>query len=162
MKDSTTAARRSFARAGRALPRLLALGVLFLGACSDPRHDAATELLRLDKAMQRHAAQYGRFPETLDSRSPASRANLPHAPERKVELRLLSVTEDGYVASARRGSWVCGMSVDPRQKAQPDCFPSGASSRDLSDTVGKPAPGPERVLPLWQNASPADSIPKPR
>jgi hypothetical protein len=108
---------------------------MLLGACGSPRGDAAAELLRLDEAMTRHAAQHGRFPETLDAGRPASPTNLPYTPERKVSLRLGGVTRDGYHSTARARSWLCNMSVSPRQKTQPDCFPLSGSARDLPDTA---------------------------
>lgn len=144
MKSPPTGIRRSIAQRG-AFMHLLALA-LTLGACSNARHDARTELFRLDEAMQRHAAQYGSFPETLDARRSSSRTNLPHRPARKVDVRLLGVAPDGYQASARRGSWLCWTSVGPRQKAQPSCYPRRESSRDLPDAPGEQPPLLDGVL----------------
>jgi hypothetical protein len=113
----------------RSLAPLLGLNLL-LGACSDPRHEAVMELRRLEEAMQRHSARYGRYPETLDVQRQADATNLPHAAEGEVELRLLGGGHDRYSATARSGIWICGMSVSPAGSAPPECTPAG-----------RPAPG---------------------
>lgn len=138
------------------LTRLVIVGLL-LGACGNPRNDAATELERLHEAMQRHAAQYHRYPDTLDAGRPASATNLPYAPRRDVAVRLVGSTADGYQAQARRKSWICWIMVGPGQPATPDCSPVSPSLRNAPDSAGQPAGGLEGVL--QPGASPADSSP---
>lgn len=126
----------------RALHLVLA-GVLVAG-CGDARSEAAQELVRLNDAMQRHSAQYGRFPDTLDASRPPSAANLPYRPERDVTLSLQS-TGTGYRAAARRKSWYCWTSVGPDRKSPPDCYPLSAG---LSGVLATPARAPKTLEPV--------------
>lgn len=103
------------------------LAALVVAGCSDPRSEAAAELARLNEAMQRHSAQYGRFPDTLDASRPLSAANLPYRPEHDVTLNL-QATGSGYRAAARRKSWYCWTSVGPDRQSPPDCYPVSAGS----------------------------------
>jgi hypothetical protein len=123
---------------------ILILAGLFATACTDARSEAAHELDRLNEAMQRHSAQYGRFPDTLDANRPLSAANLPYRPERDVTLSLQS-TGTGYRAAARRKSWYCWTSVSPDRKSPPDCYPMGAGA---SGDPGAPAQAPKTLEPV--------------
>lgn len=127
---------------------------LFLGACSDGRDVAASELQRLDEDMQRHATRYGSFPETIDPALPASRANLPYVPEGRVTVRLIGATSESYAATARRGLWLCAVRVGPGQKPVADCTPTGIES---SKSAGEAPSAPlERILD--EPGAPVDSI----
>ncbi|HEU4452399.1 MAG TPA: hypothetical protein VFR81_05035 [Longimicrobium sp.] len=116
--------------------RTLSLALL-LGACGNPREDAASELRRLHEAMQRHAARHGRYPATLDAALPASPTNLPHAPERDdVALHLVQA---------------CWSSAGLEGATPPDCAPVSPSAAD--DAPGtQPPSGIGGVLTV-----PADS-----
>ena len=135
--------------------RTLSLALL-LGACGNPREDAASELRRLHEAMQRHAARHGRYPATLDASLPASSTNLPHAPERDdVALHLVQATAEGYRATARRGPWACWSSAGPEGATPPDCAPLSPSAAD--DAPGtQPPSGIGGVLTVPAD-SPADT-----
>ena len=126
----------------RSLAPLLGLSLL-VGACSDARHEAVTELQRLEEAAQRHAAQYGRFPETLDPERPAGPRNLPHRAKGEVALRLLGGGPDRYSATARSGIWLCGMSMSAAGSTPPDCAPAG---RAAPEAEAGPNPLTERIL----------------
>lgn len=154
--DSSLTAIRRFIGERHALALPLGLG-LALGACTDSRHEAVAELRRLDEAMQQHAAVYGRFPATLDPRRPVSLTNLPYAPGREVDLRLVGGTQDSYGATAGHGVWSCGIHVGPGEKGEPDCAPTGGgSSDDQPDTLGQPASPMEGLL-TPRGASPIQS-----
>ena len=147
---------RRFVGQHHALALPLGLG-LTVGACTDSRHEAITELRRLDEAMQQHAAVYGRFPATLDPHHPVSLTNLPYAPEREVNLRLLGSTEDSYGARAGHGVWVCWIGLGPGKRGEPDCAPTGDGSRDdAPNTPGQPAFPLEGIL-TPQSEAPAQS-----
>lgn len=128
---------------------------LFLGACSDGRYRAASELQRLDDAMRQHATRYGSFPETIDPALPPSRANLPYVPERKVRVRLIGATSESYAATARRGVWLCAVRVGPGQRADPDCTPTGSESSESADGA-QPAAPLEGILE--EPGAPVDSV----
>lgn len=114
---------------------------LLLAACGNSRNEAAAELLRLDAAMQQHRTSHGRYPETIDPARPATPANLPFAPERKMTVRLRAVAGDRYQATARHRSWNCWMAVGPDQPALPDCAPLTASApEDTPEAVGQAPP----------------------
>jgi hypothetical protein len=138
---------------GRA--RLLMLAALLAAGCSDARSEAAHELDRLNEAMQRHSARYGRYPDTLDTGRALSAANLPYSPERGITLSLQSAGI-GYRAAARRKSWYCWTSVGPGQKSPPDCYPVGAGS---SGDPENPAQAPKTLEPVLRppNAAPDSS-----
>lgn len=139
----------------RAFP--LALAAFFAAGCSDARTEAAQELARLNDAMQRHATQYGRFPDTLDASRPRSAANLPYKPERDVTLSLQS-TGSGYRAAARRRSWYCWTSAGLDRKTPPDCYPvSDTSSAD----PGAPAQAPRTLEPVLRPPSTAPGPDRP-
>jgi hypothetical protein len=123
---------------------VLALVAFLVAGCSDARTQAAGELARLNEAMQRHATEYGRFPDTLDASRPRSAANLPYTPERDVTLSLQS-TGAGYRAAARRRSWYCWTSVGPDRKTPPDCYPMSDTS---SAAAGAPAQAPRTLEPV--------------
>ena len=147
---------RRFVGQYRTLALPLGLG-LTVGACTDSRHEAITELRRLDQAMQQHAAVYGRFPATLDPHHPVSLTNLPYAPGRKVDLRLLGSTGDSYGARAGHGVWVCWMGMGPGKRGEPDCAPTGnGSPDDAADTPGQPA-SPLKDILTPQSEAPAQS-----
>lgn len=126
---------------------------LFLGACGGRRDEAASELRRLDEGMQQHAIRYGSFPATIDPGLPASRANLPFVPERKVRVRLIGATSESYAATARRGVWLCAVRVGLGQKAVPDCTPTGSES---SGGAGEAQHSPSLKRILDEPGAPAD------
>jgi len=132
---------------------LLVFTALLVAGCSDARTEAAEELVRLDDAMQRHSARYGRFPDTLDASRPLSAANLPYRPEHELTLSLQS-TGTGYRAAARRKSWYCWTSVGPDRKSPPDCYPMspGSSPEDVG-----PAEAPKMLEPVGPPAAAPDS-----
>jgi hypothetical protein len=145
-----------FRTIGKGKPRaLLAFAAVLVAACSDARSEAAEELVRLNDAMQRHATEYGRFPDTLDASRPRSAANLPYDPERDVTLSLQS-TGTGYRAAARRRSWYCWTSVAPGRKTPPDCCP--LSDTTSADPVAPPQ-APKTLEPVLRppNAAPDSS-----
>jgi hypothetical protein len=106
---------------------ILILAATFLAGCSDARSEAAGELLRLDQAIQAHAARYGDFPRRLDAASPASATNLPFAGRKGVEVRLNGVSGGRYAATARRGVWLCWAGAGRNEPVRPDCAPTGAA-----------------------------------
>ena len=131
----------------RRLRRIVPLAVtLAAAACGNPREDARNELQRLATAMDAHAGRYGRYPEAIDPRRPASAANLPHAAEKGVRLRLVHSGVDAFQALARQGPWICSLNVAARRAGRVECTPLSSSAE------GEP-PTPS------SGSSPLDSAP---
>ncbi|MFL5382764.1 MAG: hypothetical protein ACJ8GN_09650 [Longimicrobiaceae bacterium] len=123
---------------------ILAVAVaVLLGACANPREEARGELRKLRTALDEHRARYGRYPETVDARRPASAANLPLQPREGVSVELVHAGAGGIQALARRRPWICTMNVDARGAERLACA-------TLTNTDAPPAqPG---------GASPLDSM----
>lgn len=125
----------------RAFALLIGAAVfLFLGGCGGGRDKAVSELQRLDQHMHQHMARYGSFPETIDPALPASPANLPYVPQRRVRVRLIGATPQSYGATARSGVWLCAVQVAPGEPANPDCTPTGNGSSEGAGEGRPPAP----------------------
>ena len=127
------------------IPRFLPLAALaLLAACHNPREDARGELHRLRTELDQHRARFGRYPDALDPRQPASAANLPFAPRKGVAVRLVHAGDDGIQALARQPPWSCSLNVDPRRGERIECTPL---------TITEPAPAPPAGAP-----NPMDSV----
>jgi hypothetical protein len=120
---------------------VFAVGIAMLvGACANPREEARGELRKLRTAVEQHAARYGRYPETIDPRRPASAANLSFQARKGVSLELVHAGTDGIQALARRRPWICTMNVDARGAERMRCA-------TLSNADAPPASG-GRANPL--------------
>jgi hypothetical protein len=120
---------------------ILAVAVaVLLGACANPRAEARQELKKLRTALDEHRTRYGRYPETVDPRRPASAANLSLQPREGVTLELVHAGADGIQALARRRPWICNMNVDARGAERVECAP-------LSNSDAPPAQ-PGKANPL--------------
>jgi hypothetical protein len=117
----------------------LAAAVVALAGCGNPREDARGELRRLRAALEEHATEYGRYPDTIDAARPASATNLPLEPRRGVSVELVHAGADGFQALARRRPWVCSMNVDARHAERLKCAPLTSSAPD--------GPAPSRPPP---------------
>jgi hypothetical protein len=116
---------------------LFSLILMLAAACGDARSEAAGELVRLHSAIEAHAAEYGRIPETLDPARGASPANLPFRTSHGVEVRLQGVAAERYTAVARQGSWLCWSTATRGEPARPDCYPN---SNPVQSGAAPPVP----------------------
>jgi uncharacterized lipoprotein NlpE involved in copper resistance len=124
---------------------ILAAAALALGGCGNPREDARAELRQLRVALEQHAKQYGRYPDTVDAARPASATNLPHQPRSGVTVELVHAGADGFQALARRAPWTCTMNVDARHVERLECAPL-TSSAPAPDSAARP-PSPIETRP---------------
>jgi len=119
----------------------LAAVAIALGGCGNPRADAREELRQLRAALEQHAKEYGRYPETVDPARPASATNLPHRPKSGVSVELVHAGADGFQALARRQPWICSMNVDARHVEKLKCAPlTGLATDAPGDSVRSPSP----------------------
>jgi hypothetical protein len=130
-------------------PRIVILAAMAvaLGGCSNPREEARAELRRLREAVEQHAKEYGRYPDTVDPGRPASATNLAHQPPSGVTIRLVHAGADGFQAVAHRRPWVCSLNVDARGAEKMECAPLNSPVSDGSAPTRSPA-------------SPFDSVPR--
>jgi len=119
-----------------------AAAAVLLAACGNPREDARAELQRLRTALEQHATQHGRYPETLDPVKPDSPTNLRYRARDGGSVRLVHAGADGIQALARRGPWICTLSVDTLHGERVECTPLSSSSADA------PAPAGNAATPL--------------
>jgi len=130
----------------RSLVASFAAAAVLLAACGNPREDARAELRRLRTALEQHAAQHGRYPETVDAVKPDSPTNLRYEARDGGSVRLVHAGADGIQALARRGPWICAMNVDARHGERVECTPLSSSSSDAPAPAGRTANPLDSVL----------------
>ncbi|HEX6746011.1 MAG TPA: hypothetical protein VF092_01765 [Longimicrobium sp.] len=108
---------------------------LALAACANPRAKAVAELERLQTEMDRHAAAYGRYPATIDTRRPAAAENLPYAPSEGITVYLLTSDTRGYQAVATRRPWSCSLVFVRGEGQRVECNPNATSANIRADTA---------------------------
>jgi hypothetical protein len=118
-----------------------------LGGCANPREEARDELRGLRVALEQHAKEYGRFPDTIDAGRPASATNLPRRPRSGVSVELVHAGADGIQALARRPPWVCSMNVDARHAEKLKCATLSSSASDAPADSARRSPSPLETRP---------------
>jgi hypothetical protein len=131
----------------RSLVMFSAAVAVILAGCGNPRADARAELRRLREAVEQHAKEHGRYPETIDPGRPASATNLPHEPRSGVSVELMHAGADGFQALARSRPWICSMNVDARRGETVECAPLTSSNPGVPPDSTKRAPSPLETRP---------------
>lgn len=118
-----------------------------LAGCANPREEARDELRALRVALEQHAREYGRYPDTIDAARPANATNLPHQPRSGVTVELVHAGADGLQALARRRPWVCSMNVDAKRAERLECAPLTSSAPSVPADSARRSPSPLETRP---------------